>query len=215
MAGWRRSPRPRARVAIAPRKAHAGLRGAVVLALLLPHPTAAQVLTVSPSGGVTVFDGPHAFTTQGASNIPTSPITPPKAAQHSPLHRAASAADISADLVEAVAWRESHGKARVVSRAGAIGEMQLMPGTARALGVDPLDTEQNYLGGARYLSQMLVRYDGDLIRALAAYNAGPGAVDRHGGVPPYRETRAYVAAVLERLSRRAASGGAQPKAPAP
>ena len=76
-----------------------------------------------------------------------------------------------------------------------------MPGTARALGVDPSDSRQNYRGGAAYLHRLLIRYDGDLVKSLAAYNAGPGVVDRYGGVPPYPETRAYVAAVLERLSR--------------
>ena len=94
----------------------------------------------------------------------------------------------------------------VVSAAGAIGEMQLMPATARALGVDPWDTRDNFRGGAAYLGGLVHRYDGDLIRALAAYNAGPGAVDRYGGVPPYRETQAYVAAIMNRLGRRAAEG---------
>jgi soluble lytic murein transglycosylase-like protein len=116
---------------------------------------------------------------------------------------AAAAVELSPELIEAVAWRESRMRPRVVSSAGAIGEMQLMPGTARQLGVDPYDTEQNYRGGARYLREMLQRYNGDLVKALAAYNAGPGAVDRYGGVPPYRETRAYVSAILDYLSRRA------------
>ena len=80
--------------------------------------------------------------------------------------------------------------------------MQLMPATARALGVDPRDADQNLMGGARYLGGLIRRYDGDLTLALAAYNAGPGAVDRHGGVPPYRETRLYVRAVLNRLGAR-------------
>lgn len=80
-----------------------------------------------------------------------------------------------------------------------------MPGTARGLGVDPFDTRQNFEGGARYLAMLLRRYDGDIILGLAAYNAGPGAVDRYGGVPPYPETQAYVAAVLNRLSEAAST----------
>jgi len=89
---------------------------------------------------------------------------------------------------------------RIVSPAGAIGEMQLMPATARALGVDPLDTRQNFNGGAAYLRSLMQHYNGDLIRSLAAYNAGAGAVDRYGGVPPYKETQAYVANIMARLS---------------
>lgn len=78
--------------------------------------------------------------------------------------------------------------------------MQLMPATAAQLGVDPQDPAQNIHGGARYLRQMLVEFDGDIELALAAYNAGPQAVRRFGGVPPYRETRAYVAAVLDYMA---------------
>ena len=83
-----------------------------------------------------------------------------------------------------------------VSRAGAQGLMQLMPETAQHLGVeDPFAPEQNLRGGGRYLRSLIDRY-GDLTRALAAYNAGPEAVDHYGGLPPYRETRAYVERVL-------------------
>jgi soluble lytic murein transglycosylase-like protein len=81
-----------------------------------------------------------------------------------------------------------------------MGMMQLMPGTARELGVDPSDPAQNAQGGATYLRQMLAMFDNDLELALAAYNAGPSAVVRHGGVPPFAETRAYVAAVLDYLA---------------
>jgi len=94
----------------------------------------------------------------------------------------------------------------IVSPAGAIGEMQLMPATARALGVDPLDSRQNFNGGAVYLRSLMQHYNGDLIRSLAAYNAGPGAVDRYGGVPPYKETQAYVADIMARLSQQISIG---------
>jgi soluble lytic murein transglycosylase-like protein len=86
--------------------------------------------------------------------------------------------------------------------------MQLMPATAGALGVaDAFDPAQNLDGGSRHLGQLLTVYDGDLTRALAAYNAGEGAVQRHGGVPPYRETRAYVKKVLQRYRQGAKEGG--------
>jgi len=104
-------------------------------------------------------------------------------------------------LVKAVIAAESNFDAHAVSRKGAQGLMQLMPQTAAALGVDdPLHPLDNVRGGARYLREMLDRY-GDLERALAAYNAGPEAVDRHGGVPPYRETRDYVRRVLSYYRR--------------
>ena len=80
--------------------------------------------------------------------------------------------------------------------------MQLMPATARTLGVDAADLKGNIDGGVIYLGQMLKRFEGDLPRALAAYNAGPEAVARYGGVPPYAETQAYVRAILDRLGRR-------------
>jgi soluble lytic murein transglycosylase-like protein len=80
-----------------------------------------------------------------------------------------------------------------------MGVMQLMPATARQLGVDARDVTSNIEGGAIYLSQMLRRFEGDVPRALAAYNAGPEAVQRYGGVPPYAETQAYVRAILGRL----------------
>lgn len=109
---------------------------------------------------------------------------------------AASRYGLDPGLLWAVARAESGLNPRAVSRAGAMGLMQLMPATARALGVtDPFDPAQNLDAGARYLRQQLERF-GDIRLALAAYNAGPGAVQQYGGVPPYRETRAYVERVL-------------------
>jgi soluble lytic murein transglycosylase-like protein len=105
--------------------------------------------------------------------------------------------DLPAKLIRSVTRAESNFRADAVSPAGAQGLMQLMPPTARELGVtDPFDVEQNIDGGARYLRQMLDRFDGDLKVALAAYNAGPGTVQRYHGEVPYRETRNYVRKVI-------------------
>ncbi len=121
-----------------------------------------------------------------------------------PLAAAAATAgarhDVAAALVDTVARRESDYHADAVSKTGAIGVMQLMPATARALGVDPHDPVANIDGGAAYLQKQLARFGGRIDLALAAYNAGPAAVERYGGIPPYRETRAYVAAALDRLA---------------
>jgi len=105
-------------------------------------------------------------------------------------------------LVRAVMQTESNWKSSAVSRKGALGLMQLEPGTAQALGVNnAFDPKQNLDGGVRYLHMLLERYNGDLDRSLAAYNAGPGAVDRAGGIPRYRETRDYVQKVTDSYFR--------------
>jgi soluble lytic murein transglycosylase-like protein len=106
------------------------------------------------------------------------------------------------ELVLAVVGVESAFQPDAVSPKGAQGLMQLMPGTADSLGVeDAFDPGQNLDGGVRHLGSLLTLYDGDLSRALAAYNAGEGAVARHGGIPPFRETREYVKRVLERYRK--------------
>jgi hypothetical protein len=106
------------------------------------------------------------------------------------------------ELVLAVVGVESAFQPDAVSPKGAQGLMQLMPGTADSLGVeDAFDPGQNLDGGVRHLGSLLTLYDGDLSRALAAYNAGEGAVARHGGIPPFRETREYVKKVLERYRK--------------
>jgi soluble lytic murein transglycosylase-like protein len=105
-------------------------------------------------------------------------------------------------LVLAMLEQESGGDPGAISSAGARGLMQLMPGTAREMGVtDMHDPQQNIRGGVRYLKQQLKRYNGDIRLALAAYNAGPGAVDQYGGIPPFAETQSYVEKVLERYKR--------------
>lgn len=113
--------------------------------------------------------------------------------------------DLSPALIEALVWQESRWRANAVSPAGARGLAQLMPGTARELGVDPDDPFANLEGGARYLRQQLDRFEGDLEKALAAYNAGPGRVIRAGGIPRIRETQNYVAAIMGRLSNHTRS----------
>ncbi len=104
---------------------------------------------------------------------------------------------LAPDLLRAVIRQESAGYPCAVSSQGATGLMQLMPATARQFGVrDALDPKQNVQAGARLLRQLIERYAGDLPSALAAYNAGPGTVDQHGGVPPYAETQNYVQQIL-------------------
>ncbi len=119
------------------------------------------------------------------------------------MRETADRRQVSAQLIEAVAWAESRLNQAAVSPKGARGVMQLMPGTARTLGVDARDERGNVDGGGAYLAALLKQYDGDIILTLAAYNAGPDAVRKYGGVPPYPETRAYVAAVLDHLASAA------------
>lgn len=108
--------------------------------------------------------------------------------------------DISPTLLEAVVWQESRWNVAAQSPAGALGLAQLMPGTARQMGVNPFDPLANLEGGARYLRMQLDAFGGDVERALAAYNAGPGRVAKAGGIPAIRETQLYVASILARLS---------------
>jgi soluble lytic murein transglycosylase-like protein len=119
------------------------------------------------------------------------------------LTHAGTEHNIDAELLASVVHAESGGHAHAVSRTGARGLMQLMPGTASAVGVkDAFVAAENVEGGTRYLDEMLTRYHDNIALALAAYNAGPGAVDRYRGVPPFRETRAYVARVIREFNRR-------------
>jgi soluble lytic murein transglycosylase-like protein len=120
---------------------------------------------------------------------------------HQLLDEAADRHGLPPELIHAVASSESAYQQKAVSKAGAIGVMQLMPATARALGADPHDTAQNIDAGTRFLRELLIKYRNDLALALAAYNAGPGAVDYFGGIPPYRETQQYVQKTIRAYKR--------------
>lgn len=122
---------------------------------------------------------------------------------HELIARAGADHNLDVDLLASVVRAESGGNIRAVSRTGAQGLMQLMPGTAAELGVtDSFRADQNIKGGTAYLDALLLRYHDHLALALAAYNAGPAAVDKYHGVPPYRETRVYVARVIREFNRR-------------
>ena len=144
---------------------------------------AAAVLAGCSGGGFLPFgEGPHSMAPQRLATI----VSQQSKANH-----------VDPKLVKAVIAVESAGDPSAVSTAGAMGLMQLMPGTARAYGVaNPWDPEQNVAGGAKALGDLLRQYNGNISLALAAYNAGSGAVARYKGIPPYAETGAYVNSVL-------------------
>ena len=170
-----------------------------------------------------VADTSRLYTTADENNyidVPTAeiaslsqePLPPPPAAVAPPTAAVdmksvvASASDkhlVDADLIDSVIRAESGFNPKAVSPKGARGLMQLMPGTAAKLGVqDSFDAQANVDGGTRYLRQLLARYNNDLAKALAAYNAGPQRVEQYHGVPPYHETRAYVANVIRDFNRK-------------
>jgi len=152
-----------------------------------PMPAAVAPAAVSPEGS--------------PAQAPLTALTPLEMRQM--LTRAGALHNIDTDLLASVVLAESGGNVRAVSRAGARGLMQLMPGTASELGVrDSFAPEENIGGGTAYLDALLTRYGDNMALALAAYNAGPEAVDRYHGIPPYAETRAYVARVIREFNRR-------------
>jgi hypothetical protein len=151
----------------------------------------------------TIADLPEPVAEVKTPSAVTLMIAPTKEEMHEMLAHAGAAHNIDEDLLASVVRAESGGQVRAVSRTGAQGLMQLMPGTASAMGVeDAFRPDQNISGGTAYLDLMLTRYHDNVALALAAYNAGPGAVDKYHGVPPYRETRAYVARVIREFNRR-------------
>ena len=196
-----------------------------VAAGIAASPAGAQVMDIAPDGTVSVRQG------AGAANwvvvnpasaeevvepvaIPNSAITAVSQASvpaqyAAALSHAAASANISPTLLSALVWQESRWNPQAVSRAGAIGLAQLMPGTARDLGVNPADPVANLHGGARYLRQLLDQFDGNVEKALAAYNAGAARVRSAGGVPAIAETRNYVTSIVRRISSSASLGGTQ------
>ena len=200
------------------------LVGCAALSLAaLAVPAKADVLEIGADGATWIAGGPQAVadTAIGAGPIielPSDFAVPAEAIADPLIHAAAVPGqysakvmelahrfDLSPALIEAMVWQESRWNPRAVSPVGARGLAQLMPGTARELGVDPNDPYANLEGGARYLRQQIDRFDGDLEKALAAYNAGPGRVIRAGGIPRIRETQKYVAAIMGRLSNHSRS----------
>jgi len=173
------------------------------------HEEAGSVVRLYSGQGVTELDASKVIGFEADDYVP--PPTPASPAQTgaslSPrqlVTRAALQNGLPPEFVHSVAAAESGYRADATSRKGAIGIMQLMPGTAEELDADPTDPEQNTQAGAKYLRQLLLKYKDDPLqvrKALAGYNAGPAAVDRYNGVPPYRETQQYVERVLRRYQR--------------
>ncbi len=153
-----------------------------------------------PASSVAAFETEE-YVAPAAAPVPVAaakPLAAPakKSDPKTLVHDAAVRNSLPPAFVASVAKAESAMKQNAVSPKGAIGVMQLMPGTAKALDADPRDTEQNIDAGTRLLRELLVKYDGDVVKALAAYNAGAGAVDKYNGMPPYRETQDYVNKVI-------------------
>jgi soluble lytic murein transglycosylase-like protein len=176
---------------------------AAVLMTMVGTAAGAAVYEIDADGAVARVDAPPLPELQQRVLRARQPAAAaPRSAAFRPLVVSAAARyDISPALIDAIAHTESRYNQQAVSRSNALGIMQLMPATARELGVDRRDAADNIRGGTAYLRYLLNRFDGDMICAIAAYNAGPGAVSKARCVPPYRETRSYVAAVLDRLAR--------------
>jgi soluble lytic murein transglycosylase-like protein len=168
------------------------------------HESAGSSVRLYTKDGVTEMPAAAvvAFEAEEYTAPPAPPISPkleaplPVRDPRTLVHDAAIRTGLPPALVESVARVESNFQTQAVSSKGAIGVMQLMPATARALAADPHDLAQNIDAGARLLRDLLIKYDGNVVKALSAYNAGEGAVDRYRGMPPYAETQDYVDKVI-------------------
>lgn len=170
---------------------------ALAVALFGGSPLSAQVIEIDSNGTARTFDGPTVFSANRATSIAPKKSKPlERIVKGELIAETARSHGLDPALLQALAWQESRGRMSAVSIKGALGIMQLMPGTAAELRVDPLNASDNIRGGALYLRRQLDRFGGNVQLALAAYNAGPGAVVRYGGIPPYRETQDYVARIL-------------------
>lgn len=161
----------------------------------------AQVIEIDEAGSAQTYDRLTLFTADGAETVDHRPAASRSSDPKVLLAEASRSHGLDLSLLEAVAWQESGGRQSAISPKGARGIMQLMPGTATGLGVRADDPVDNVRGGAIYLRQQIDRFR-SVPLALAAYNAGPGAVLRYGGIPPYRETRAYVARIMDRWQQK-------------
>ena len=146
---------------------------------------------------------PASFPATAPSRAVVPKPAPPPVDLNQVVNSASAAYHLDPDLVNSVIHAESAFNTRAVSPKGARGLMQLMPSTANALGVNnSFDPQENVGGGSQYLRELLERYNYDVVKALAAYNAGPERVDQYGGVPPFRETRAYVARIVHDYNQK-------------
>jgi soluble lytic murein transglycosylase-like protein len=189
--------------------------GSTALVLALPTMALADVLEIGSRGATWIAGGPTRASAQAEFTEQYLSEASPKLERHpvtlvsdragpaewqARVAELAAKYDISPRLLEAVVWQESRWRTGAVSPVGARGLAQLMPGTARQMGVNPHDPNSNLEGGARYLRMQLDAFGGDIEKALAAYNAGPGRVHAAGGIPRIRETQNYVASIMARLT---------------
>ena len=192
--------RSRARAATDRRRSRRRMRTAVLAAAMSSAPLARPVVALLP---------PSAKVTPTIEVSEEYVAVPASEAYDEIIEEAARLYDMDANLIHAVMQAESAFHPYAVSRAGAEGLMQLMPELSDEMGVgDAFDPRENIMGGVRYLKRLLDYHDGNLDLALASYNAGPGNVERYGGVPPFRETRNYVKTIKQILAARRRSADA-------